>query len=182
MSGANLSGPEVIRDFRPRLAAFLHTCRSTLGDRSGALARMKDWLRCEQGPYWKSQIRRREEDYEAARRRWLEAEGDVQAAEHGRGSGKQSSVDERIAMDRARRRKEEAEQKLEAVRRWLLRLEKDGEPLAHACQVQDFALRELGEKALARLDRLAGDVEAYLERGPGPRPAGGGTGGPSCPA
>lgn len=177
LGGANLSDPEVLRAFRRRLATFLQLCAAALGGGTGGLIRTKDWLQAEQQSHWKDQIRRRDEAYETARRAWLEAESDVRAGRHGRGGGKQSSIDERKAMDRARRSREEAEAKLAAVRRWLARLDHDGEPLLHQCRDHDLFLREHGAKALARMDHLIKSVEAYLEL-----PASAGAGMPSAAA
>jgi hypothetical protein len=163
IGGANLSDPEILRAFRRRLATFLQLCAAALGGGTGGLVRTKGWLQAEQQAHWKDQIRRRDEAYETARRAWLEAEADVRAGRHGRGVGKQSSFDERKAMDRTLRLREEAEAKLAAVRRWIVRLDHDGEPLLHQCRDHDLFLREHGGKALVRLDHLIKQVEAYLE-------------------
>jgi hypothetical protein len=176
LGGANLSDPEVLRAFRRRLATFLQLCSAALGGGTGGLVRTKDWLQGEQHAHWKDQIRRRDEAYETARRAWLESEADVRAGRHGRSAGKQSSFDERRAMDRALRSREEAEAKLTAVRRWIMRLEHDGEPLLHQCRDHDLFLREHGGKALVRLDHLIKQVEAYLEL-----PASAGAGMPPAP-
>jgi hypothetical protein len=196
MTSANISDPEVIRTFRAHLAVFLKMCSAALGSRASELNRTRDWLRGEQLMHWKNQAMRREEAYQNARRLWLEAEAAVTEGMHGRGPGKPSSIEERIDMDRARRRRDEAEEKLALVRRWLVRLDQEGEPLMHACQGHDFDLRERGALALAQLDRLAERVQTYLDLPasaggaampsvPGPGgdapPADGAAGGEPCP-
>lgn len=163
MSGAHLSDPEVVRHFRRRMAIFLQTCSAALGGSAGDFVRVQDWLHSEQQSYWKKQIARREEVYQAARRTWLDAEAEVRASHNSRGIDKQSSMEERVLMDRARRSREEAEEKLAVVRRWLIRLQQECGPLIHLCRDHDLALHEQGARALSRLDQIAERVEAYLD-------------------
>lgn len=163
MSGANIADPEVVRIFRRRLAAFLQTCSAALGGSAGDFVRVQDWLHSDQQGYWKKQIARREEIYQAARRNWLDAEAEVRASHNSRGIDKQSSMEERLLMDRARRSREEAEEKLTVVRRWLIRLGQECGPLIHLCRDHDLALHDQGARALSRLDQLADRVEAYLD-------------------
>ncbi|MBA3707882.1 MAG: hypothetical protein H0W83_03560 [Planctomycetes bacterium] len=174
MTSANISDPEVIRDFRSHLANFLKLSSAALGGRASDLNRARDWLRTEQLPHWKSQQFRREETYQNARRLWLEAEAAVVEGMTGRGPGKASSIEERVDMDKARRRRDEADEKLALVRRWLVRLDQDGEPLMQACQGHDFDIKDRGARALAQLDHLVESVQSYLDLkagGSGPMPA-----------
>ncbi len=176
MTSANISDPEVIRTFRTQLASFLKLCSAALSARASELNRTRDWLRGEQLPYWKGQSFRREEAFQNARRQWLEAEAAVTEGMRSRGPGKPSSIEERIEMDRARRRRDEADEKLALVKRWLVRLDQEGEPLMHQCQGHDFDLRDRGVAALGQLQRLAERVQTYLDL-----PTGGGVGMPPPP-
>ncbi len=162
MSGANISDPEVIRIFRRRLAAFQQTCSAALGGSAGDFVRVQDWLQSDQQGHWKKQIAKREELYQAARRTWLDAEAEVRASHNSRGIDKQSSMEERLLMERARRSRDEAEEKLAVVRRWLIRLGQECGPLIHQCRDHDLALHDMSDKAVARLDQLADRVETYL--------------------
>ena len=162
MSTAHLSDPELLRTFRRRLAEILAGGRAALGGSANDVVRIVDWLRNDQQAYWKRQIRDREEAYQAARREWLVVEAEVNAPAS-RGPRRASSIDERVAMDKARRRRDEAEERLEIVRKWLLRIERDCAPLVHVCLGGDLALHELGAKADRRLNGLIAGVEEYLE-------------------
>ncbi len=164
MSGADLADPEIPRIFRRRLVVFLEASAAAFGGGANDLARTLDWLRAEQQPYWKRRIRETEDAYQQARRAWLDAESEVRSAGQNRGPHKESSFEERLVMDRARRRRDEAEEKLAMVQKCLIRLERDGAPLVHQCRAADFALHDLGAKAVARLDQLAEAVDRYLER------------------
>ncbi|HYE05820.1 MAG TPA: hypothetical protein VEL07_09925 [Planctomycetota bacterium] len=162
MSGVDLARHDVIRDFRAQLARFLHAGATALGGAGGELHRVRDWLWSVQRPYWRNQLRHRHEAYVVARRAWLDAEVEVRQAAGGRGARRQDATEERFAMERARRARDQAEERVATVRAWLARLERDGAPLAHACQGHDLALARAGAQALAQLERLAAHVDAYL--------------------
>ncbi len=166
MSSADIGDPESIRIFRFQLAKFLQVCATALSGSDTELSKVSDWLRVEQQAHWKKQIRIREEAYQEARRVWLVAENDVKYGHSSRGPAKHSSIDERVLMEKARRKREEAEERLALVRKWMLKVEQDGAPLVHQCTDQDLALRDLGGKALAQLDRLSAALATYHARAP----------------
>ena len=167
MSAADLSDPEVIRGFRQQLAGFLANTAAAISGSDREVTRVLDWLRSDQQAHWKRQIRVREEAYQAARRVWLDAESEVRASHNSRGVERQSSIEERLAMDKARRSRDEAEERLALVRRWLIRLEQECAPLVHQCRDHDLSLRDLGGRAVRELDRLAERIDAYHAQRPG---------------
>jgi hypothetical protein len=97
---ANISSPDVIRRFRARFVEFDSDCRRALEASRGEVVRIEDWLRREQTAFWKSQLRKREEAVEKAKR-------DYMSALHNDGGfqGKKSAVDEKKLLDRALRAK-----------------------------------------------------------------------------
>ena len=161
MAGADLRDPEVLRTLRVALASFISRAVVALGNGTSDLLRLQEWLRQEQLPYWRRQVRDREEAYQVARRAWLAVEAEM-AAPPGRGPQRRSSLEEHLAMQRARRLRDEAEDKLATIREWQRRLEHDAAPLIHLCRSNDLALRDLGTKAVAQLDHLVASVEGYL--------------------
>ncbi len=161
MSSADLADAQVLRDFRAKLGKFVQTTTAALGGSDGDLRRVLDWMQGEQLPLWKRQLREREEIFQQARRTWLDAENDVRGGLNSRGPHKASSIEERVLMQKAQRRRDEAEEKLEHIRRWLIRIEQDCSPLIAQCRNHDLALRDLGERALAKLERLASDIDTY---------------------
>ena len=161
MSRADLADAQVIRDFRLKLAAFVKATGASLGGSDADLRRVQDWMQGEQLPFWKRQLREREDVYQHARRAWLEAENDVRGGMNSRGPQKPSSTDERLVMQKALRRRDEAEEKLASIKRWMIRIEQDCSPLLHQCRDHDLALREMGERALTKLSQLATDIDTY---------------------
>ena len=109
----------------------------------------------------------REEAYQQARRTWLSAEADVQLSANSRGPGRPSSLEEKIDMDKARRRRDEAEVRLVTVKRCLDLVERQCTPLTTTLRGCDFAVRDEGSKALARLDSMTMAIEDYLRQGRG---------------
>lgn len=163
MSGADIANAQVIRDFRMKLARFVTATGAALGGSDNDLRSVQDWMQHEQLPYWKRQLRDREEVYQQARRAWLTAEDEVRGGINSRGPQKPSSGEERVVMQKAQRRREEAEEKLASVKRWILRIEQDCSPLLHQCRDHDLILAELGERALHKLDRMASEIDTYHE-------------------
>jgi len=84
----------------------------------------------------------------------------------GRGSGRASAEDERVAMDRARARRDEAEERLAAIRTWVNRLNSDGGGLVHRCRSAALALDDDAQRAIATLDALAAAIATYQVPGP----------------
>jgi hypothetical protein len=163
VSGADINDPQVIRDFRAQLAKFAQVCANALGARAGELGRMHEWLRGEQLPHWKHQAFKREEAYQNARRLWLQAESDVAGSPGSRGPKKPSSYEEKLEMDKARRLRDEAEEKLANVKRWVARLDHEAGPLIQSCHSRALELEEKCRGALLQLDRMAERVQDYLD-------------------
>ena len=169
-SGADLTDPGLLRDLRGQVGRFVTVAAGALGGAGAEVERVREWLRGEQTTLWKAQVRKREEAFIEARCRYQQAQLDVELAQRGRGGGKQGSDEERLAMRTAQRRLTEAEEKLALIRHWAQRLEQEATPLVHQAKMHDLALRELGERAIRQLDRLADSVQAYLDVPAGERP------------
>jgi hypothetical protein len=159
---ADLRDPGVLRDLANAGQAAQSNIGNALDAAVAELARVLEWLRGEQLAHWKRQLARREECFQEAKRAWIAAEGEVRRAPHSRGPAKHSSWDERKAMDKARAARDEADEKLVAVRRWILRLEQEGHPLALACRSHHLALREQSQAVQQRLRSMSEAVHDYL--------------------
>ncbi|HOX07424.1 MAG TPA: hypothetical protein PK280_13560 [Planctomycetota bacterium] len=154
---ANISSPEIIRRFRSRFVEFDADCRRALEGSRGEIVRIEEWLRRDQTAHWKQRIRKCEEQVEQARR-------DYQSALHNDGGfqGKKSAVDEKKALDRALRAKAEAEAKLQAVKRWLLSIEKQVADVSGACLSLASLLDATTPRALARMDSMLDSLDSYV--------------------
>jgi hypothetical protein len=158
---ANINSPDVIRRFRSQFVSFDSDCRRALEGARSDVSRIQEWLRREQLGYWQKTLRKREELAEQARR-------DYTSALHRDGFvGKQSCVDEKKAFDRAMRLKAEAEQKVRAVKRWLIHIEREVANIAGACLSLSALLDSATPQALARLDEMLDRLDEYLRAAPG---------------
>jgi len=111
---ANIRSPEVIRRFRHRFVEFSEHGHRIIDSVKGDLSSVSNWLRGEQLRHWKSQQRRWHDKMKEAWREYVNARyGD-------RRLGKPSCVEERLAYEHARRKKEEAE-------RWAEQYGEEGE-------------------------------------------------------
>ena len=150
---------------RGRVAAFILTTNAAIDGSAQQVGHVMDWLRHEQLPHWKRTLANREEAYQEARRAWLSAEADVRLAAQGRGPGRPSALDEKLDMDKAKRRRDEAEERYHAVRRWLDQVERLSAPLVTTLRGHGFGLADEGARALARLDGMVVAIEDYLRAG-----------------
>ena len=165
MSAADLRDPAVLVHLRGRVAAFVLNATAAIDGSAQQVSHVTDWLRHEQLPHWKRTLNTREEAYQQARRTWLSAEADVQLAAQSRGPGRPSSLEEKLDMDKAKRKRDEAEERLASIRRWLDQVERLGAPLVTTLRGHGFALSDDGAKALARLDGMVTAIDDYHRAG-----------------
>jgi hypothetical protein len=157
---ARIDSPEVIREFRAHFVKFDQAARNALlgldSDVKGTFA----WLRGEQLAYWKAQLRKREELL-------TRAQGELANAQIAASySGKNSFVDEKRAVEKAKRMKEEAEQKIQLVRKWSVMAEQEVGKRMGPCNGLAILLDHLTPMALARLDQMVISLEGYLRDTP----------------
>src|SRR5262245_57957829 len=115
---ARIDSADVLKQFRKRYSDFDTSCRNALMGCSSEVNAMSEWLRGEQRIYWKHQRRRCEEDVNRAKSELSAA----QWASSSRGT-KSSCLEEIRALQRAKRRLEEAEFKQAATDRWAVMLD-----------------------------------------------------------
>ncbi len=154
MPQARISSLDALREVKTAIQRFIEEAASAISEVEGDGQRTEQWLRYEQVGYWQAQVRRRHDAVEAAkselRRKQLTAAPDTPTA-----------IDERRAVDRARRRVDEAEETLKKLRRWMLVLER--EFTLYKGQVQSLSevlSRDL-PSAIVRLDKMIAGIEAY---------------------
>lgn len=157
---ARIDNPEILKEFRNKMVIFEHTCRNALMGCDTQVRKTVDWLNGEQLIYWKTQLRKRDEAWVIARR-------DLEQAKMNSAlTTKSSFVDEMKAVEKARRRKDEAEQKVDVVRRWAILLEQKIQKMQGPCRILSAHLDSIVPKALSRLDRMVTGLEGYFAAPP----------------
>lgn len=109
---ANVTSVEVITEFRLALSAFVEEAREALEMAELSMRRVVDWLEHDQRSYWRSQLRRRQQAVEQAR---LALQ---QRQLSGTKDHRPDSIEQRKALQAARRHLAEAEEKIANVGHW----------------------------------------------------------------
>jgi hypothetical protein len=155
--GARITSVEVVRMFRAALIKYAETGNVALTSADGDLDRMMGWLERDQTMYWTGQVRKRHEivirceDAVRQKRLFKGADGGVQ-----------SVVDELKALANAKRRKEEAEVKVLAVRKAIMVLRKESQLYKGRVQKLGTTMTSDLPKAVHKLDRMLEQIAEYL--------------------
>lgn len=157
--GAKLQSPEALLEAKAALTAFAHEVAAALAGVDAEVMRTGHWLQQERPAFWKSEIRRREDEVGAARR---EIERKVIAA----APEPASTVLERKHLDACKRRVDSAREKQENVRRWAARWEREAMMYKGASTgLAEFVGGDL-QRAVERLERLASLIDDYTHIAP----------------
>jgi hypothetical protein len=158
--GADIESLEILKDFRARFVEFESLCGNALMGLDGEIKHVQEWLGAQQIPFLERQARKCEEAVNKAQSDLTEVKWREMHA-----GAKSSGIDERKALDRAKRRKEETDAKLDAAKRWRVTLQQSIGKLSTPCNVLSNLLEHMTPLALARLDRMMDSLEDYF-RGP----------------
>jgi hypothetical protein len=149
---AQISSIEALEAFRSDLIIFLGQLPPVLDETSGELVRMRFWLQNEQREFWENQARRR-------RRKLEEAQAELFNARLS--TLRDSTLLPQMAVHKAQRAVEEAEEKLAALKKWDRELDNLAEPLVKQVeQLRDFLTTDM-TKAVAYLTQVIQSLEAY---------------------
>ncbi|NNM85085.1 MAG: hypothetical protein HKL96_04920 [Phycisphaerales bacterium] len=158
--GAQVESFELIKAFRAAMFKFQQQGLAALGDADSELRRTLVWLETEQDAFWCDQMRKRHEILERAK------DALRQKTLFKDASGRPpSAVEEREAVQLAKARLAEAEQKLSNTRRWARALQKEIETYKGSVTRLYTSLESLLPAGAAHLDKLLVDLEAYAAAG-----------------
>jgi hypothetical protein len=163
--GADLESMDVLKDFRARFVEFDSLCRNALMGLDGEVKTVQEWLGAQQIPTLERLARKCEEAVNKAQSDLMEVKWRESHA-----GAKSSGIDERKALDRAKRRKEETDAKLDAAKRWRVVLQQSIGKLSTPCNVLANLLEHMTPLALARLDRMLDSLEDYFQSPSGGKP------------
>jgi hypothetical protein len=161
MSSANVRSIHMLHDFRASLVSFREDSGQALGAVEVEIRRMLDWLTHDQLKYWQSEIRRREDVVGECR-------ADLNRCLMSTASeGVPSCSDQKKALEKAKRRLTEAQEKLEKVKQWSRIVEQEVSEYRGPAQSLNNLLDADVPQALALLDRKIVILEAYADMLPG---------------
>jgi hypothetical protein len=154
---ARIESVDALKAFRVALFKFVEAANTALTDADAEAMDTYRWLEGEQRTYWANNVRKatdlvsRCEEALRQKRIFKDASGRTPSA-----------VDEEKALAKARRMKETAEEKLEHVRRYTPRMQR--EIMLYKGQVQRLATFVAADlpTAAAKLDKMIQTLEQYL--------------------
>jgi hypothetical protein len=157
MAESRVESIDAIKSFKRALFKFAEAANAALTDAEADMTETYRWLETEQRTYWANNVRKstelvsRCEEALRQKRIFKDASGRTPSA-----------VDEEKALAKAKRMKEIAEEKLEAVRRYTPRLQR--EIMLYKGQVQRFGTFVAADipTAAAKLDKMVDSLEAYV--------------------
>lgn len=151
---ARITNIAALADAKVALARFAHECESALGEMDTAAMRLLMELRQERPAYWSNQVRYRSELLARAR-------SDLLRKQVSSVQDNPSVVDERKALERAKQRLEEAQEKVKACKRWTALLDREYTLFKGASSgLMDVLQRDM-PRGQARLDQLVRAIESY---------------------
>ena len=158
---AKITSVEALAAFRASLILYLSKARPVLEEVSAEVLRTRAWLQNDQRRHWENEARLR-------KRRLEEAQAELLNARISQ--FKQGTSLPHMAMQRAKRSLQDAEEKLAIVKHWDRDMENRTDPLTKQMeQLHGFLASDM-KKAVAYLEQMISTLDAYAEvRPPAPR-------------
>lgn len=155
---ANITSIDAIRALKLALMQFGSDVQTALDSLEAEARRPVEWIEHDRSQYWPREVRRRSDELSEARLALQRCELTIDGTET------KYCYDERKALERAKRRLNTAEEKVQAVRRWRNLIRKEFEEF----QVQLEKLRHYVTSDLAQAvvaaERMAEAVDRYLQQ------------------
>jgi hypothetical protein len=149
---------EVFGRFRVAMLKFAHAAANALSSADSDIARTHSWLESEQRTFWEGQLRKRMEAVTKARETLRQKKLYKDAS--GRNPG---VTEEEKALARCIAAVQQAEERIDSIRKWLPRLEKAAGHYRGGVAALSKSVNDDIPKAVALLDRLAASLEQYVE-------------------
>lgn len=154
--GAKLISIDAVDDLRAALHKFAEEAASALADLDLDVKRAVDWILHDRKDYWANEVRQGWDRVADARAN-LERRMIYRVSEQ-----RPSAIEEKKALDHAKRRLETAQQKVQAVRHWSYVVQREmNEYVAVIGQMSAWLQNDL-PRAQAALKRMSRALEAYV--------------------
>ena len=154
---ANITDVGALDEFRRALIRFREELNAALAEADSEVKSTFVWLERDRMLHWRRAVPRLDEELTSAKSALFRKESQTM------GTGQRPSViDEKKAVERAKRRCEDARERLERTRRWLATLERDVSLFKSAMSpLASLVDRDLPD-AILRLRNMSLALEAYL--------------------
>jgi hypothetical protein len=162
---ARITSTDVVRHLKIALGEFEDDARDGVTQLLLELRRALDWVEQDRARYWPREVQRASDAVVVAR-------NDLERCEMAlRSEDKRSCYEQKLALDRAKRRLRLAEEKVRAVRRWRVVLQRQADNFqGRLAKMTNYLDMDL-PRAVAALDRMLTALDKYTERAaPSERP------------
>jgi hypothetical protein len=173
---AEVKSIDTLAFVKTALVAFGHETGQSLAEVEMQAQRIVDWICLEQAAYWKTEVRKAADGVNQAMK-------DLQHCRTYKkvGNNEPSCIEEKKALEKAKKKLARAEEKAEAVRRWTpvvrQQLQETGVRLTRFREIIDIDC----PKAVARLERMLVSLDHYAHTS-APQAAAGGAGDTTKPS
>jgi hypothetical protein len=155
---ANVTSIDAPREFRAALVRFVAEVEAALAALGLEAQRPIEWIEGDRPRYWRQEARKASEAVAEARVALERCQVRIS------GEDTKYCYDERKALEKAKRRLQAAEEKVQALRRWRVELHKVVEDLQVQLARTKHYLESDLTKALATLDRIAVALDRYAQQ------------------
>lgn len=163
---ANVTSIDAVDDFAAALLAFKQEASGVLEGLEQQIERAVQWIQQEQRQYWKHELRRSDQQLQEAKINLQRCLTFKRIGDH-----RPSCIEEKRAVERAKRRQQLCREKNEAVRRWSM-------AISRAVFEYRAGVGELGQwleidapRSVALLKRIARTLEEYVAAQSSPQAA-----------
>jgi len=157
-SPAQITSTDAVRQFKRALDEFQGEAREAVTQLLLEMRRAVDWIEHDRARYWPREMQRASDAL-------LQARHDLERCEMSlRPEDKRSCYEQKIAVEKAKRRMRLTEDKVRAVRRWRFAVRREADDfqgrLAKLVSYLDMDI----PRAVAALERMAAALDRYTER------------------
>jgi hypothetical protein len=156
MPDARITDVAALADFRAALAEFALAASQALTDIHLELRRALDWITNDRGVHWQSEVRRSADLVARAKDELVHSRTYKKV-----GDNTPSCIEEKKAVEMAKRRLEHAEQKVQAVRHWTLAARRAVDEFQGPVQQLMGMIDGDIPRAVALLERMSIALEQY---------------------
>lgn len=156
---AQVTSIDALREFKLALTEFTEIAGVALAEAHADVQRTVWWIENDQLAYWKNALRKRTAQL-------AQAKSELFRAQLQESDGRASDTLERRAAERAKQRLDEAERKIQNIKRWRPQLERELVLFKGHCQQLSNALAADLPKAVSRLEKMTKALEKYVKLAP----------------
>ncbi len=149
---ANVTSVEALESFRTNLIIYLSKARPTLEEVSDNVIRTRVWLETDRRIFWEKEVRRCAQKLQDAQQAVFSAE--LSAL-------REVSSAERMAVQKAKRAFDQAEEKLRTVKKWNRQFSSEVEPLARQLEKLQTVLVSNLPQAISYLREAVTTLDEY---------------------